>query len=128
MLERVASGEVLIRLVARNAFIADRAFGERVLPAALQTSDFMRSDQSYGASVYIESRLPDDVNLTSELGKPTHLVAKVSVADLEALGVVVCFSAEDCDKPSLKAAHASLIGVTAQNRAKILRLIDAALP
>ena len=127
-LTRVDAGEVLLRLVAGRDFLIERPLGERVLPAALQTHDFTPSPTSYGASVYIESLVPSGVEVKVQLGKPNHLVATLAVAALNALGIEVVLTPEDCDDEVLRPAHASLIGVTKANRPTILRLIDQGLP
>lgn len=126
-LESVDEGEVIVRLVAARDFDVSAPPGQRVKPAALQTSDFTPSDKSYGASVYVVSRL-GGVDVRERLNKSTHVEARVRVAELVELGIRVVYSPEDCDVDELKPAHASLIGVTRDNRVKVLRLIDKALP
>lgn len=126
-LELVDQGEVVVRLVADRDFDVSAPPGQRMKPAALQTNDFTPSDTSYGASVYVASRL-GNVDLRERLNKRTHVEARVQVAALAEIGLRVVYSPEDCDIDELKAAHASLIGVTRNNRVRVLRLLDMALP
>jgi len=122
----VDEGQVILRLVAERDFDRSLPSGQRVRSAALQTSDFTPSDQSYGASVYVVSRL-GGTDLQKRLNKQMHIVAQIDVAALLALGIQVVYSPEDCDVDELKVAHASLIGVTHYNRPAVLRLIDKAI-
>lgn len=125
-LEPVEEGEVLVRLVATRGFDGARPQGQRVKTAALQTNDFTPSETSYGASVYVVSRL-DGNDVRAVLDKSLHLEARVPVSKLTALGIRVVYSPEDCEVDVLKPAHASLLGVTHANRPAVLRLIDEAL-
>lgn len=125
-LERVDHGEVIIRLVGPRDFDATRVMGERVLKSAPQARDITPNENSYGASVFVVSRL-GELDLRSVLNKPTHLEARVSVMELEGLGIEVRLSPEDCEVDLLRAAHASLIGVTPKNRSTLMKLVDAVL-
>jgi hypothetical protein len=119
--------EWIIRIIRPESYDHDAPTGMRVLTSALQSKEMPSTDQSYGPSVFVESKLPCSLeNLESEVKKWGGCgVAKVQAKKLRELGIDVRFSPDDCEMPTIKPAHASLVGCTKPTRTPIIDLLGA---
>lgn len=122
----VGAEHVLFRFVRPDHINSKAVEGARVQISALQTNEFTPNDHSYGASVYIKELLPgglEDLHAACPKWK-TWLFSEVPVGDVNALGVDVRMSPNDCQFESIKHAHASLLNVTKSIRPSLIRLIE----
>lgn len=122
----VGTEELIFRFVHPTSYDAASPLGERVQLSALATKDFTPSPVSSGASAYVKSRLAgglQDLFVANSKWR-AHRVAEVPAASLVAIGLQVRYSPGECPFPSVSHAHASLIGITRENRPRVLRLIE----
>ena len=126
MLEPVEDGDIVFRVIRADAYQAQSPPGSRIQISALQTKECEPAPTNYGASVFAATRLADDIaTLFAAMPKwRTYPTAKVPVLEVRKLGVDVRFSPDDCDMPELRSAHASIIGITRQNRPSVIRLLE----
>ena len=117
----VGDDEVVIRFVHKNHFSSLAPDGSRVGLANLPSQEFTPPGKSY-PSVYRESRRSIE-DLESDNPKwRDQAVVKVRVGDLRELGLDICSSPDDCNLPHARDAHASIHGVTKENRQTVIDL------
>jgi hypothetical protein len=122
----VTEDALIFRFVQPGHIDATARVGSQLQTSALQTNEFTPNDHSYGPSVYVGSKLKrgvDDLFAACEKWKGWRY-ARVPVDQVNAIGVTVVLSPQDCELESIRHAHASLIGVTKPHRSKLLRLIE----
>jgi hypothetical protein len=125
----VEDGALLIRFILPGALRAERPKGNRVDPSACQSGDYQPSETSYGASVYVESRLRngvDDLFAACPRWRGWRFV-QLQVALVRALALDVKYTPMDCEFPEIADAHASLIGMNRSIRTQFIALLDAQL-
>ena len=128
-LEVAASDSLVFRFDNPGHLDPRAPAGARLQNAALQTDEFTPHEGSYGASVYVKSRLLDgiaDLHRACDKWRGCR-VAEVPVAAVLAVGARVVLSPQDCQFESIKHAHASLLDVTKARRNKLIRVIEAHL-
>ena len=121
----VGDDETVLRRIHPNHYNYDRKLVTR---ACLREPDYAQNSTSYGASVFVRSKLANGV-ADLEKADPTWIgagVASVPVASLtnQTLGVSVRETPIDCDKPTIAHAHASLVNVSTVNRDEIVALFQ----
>lgn len=126
-LEVVADGDLVFRFVQPTQIDLSAPIGARLQTSALQSNEFTPNEHSYGPSVYVRSRLPNgvtDLHEACSKWRGWH-VAEIPVQKVLAFGVTVRLSPQDCEYPTIRHAHATLIGVTKAIRNHLIRLIEA---
>ncbi|MBK6694798.1 MAG: hypothetical protein IPG50_21705 [Myxococcales bacterium] len=100
--------------------------------ASLPTKEFegTPTPSNYGPSVYVASRLPNDL-ASLEAAKPAwkgYGVARFAASALRKIGVDVRYSSHDCQIAELKPAHASLLDISSREmRDKVVGVFQANL-
>jgi hypothetical protein len=122
--ERVASNEVVIRFVNKMHYVPGAPEGSRLIPAHMKSDQFAPPSRPslFVKSVRSLSQLEEAWPKWSLQG-----VIEIEVGDLERMGLRVVFSPEDCNLPSIRDAHASLEGVTGENRDQVVDLLASRL-
>ena len=125
-LAEVRSGELVIRLIRPDAYVATARPGSRVQPAALPTNERTPSATSYGASAFVKSLLRGGTAdlLAANPKWVAFLQAEVLVEHIRALGIDVRLSPQDCEFDRVRDAHASLINVDRPRRNQLIRLLE----
>ncbi|MBN2195018.1 MAG: hypothetical protein JW751_19530 [Polyangiaceae bacterium] len=128
-LDVVPTGDLVFRLVRPEHIDLTKPRGAQLQTSALPSDQYTPNDHSYGASVYVKSRLPQGVEQLYQACPKwrTWRTAEVPVAKVVELGVGVVLSPQDCEIEEIRHAHASLIGVDRPRRNRLLRLIEAHL-
>jgi hypothetical protein len=126
-LEPVPSDALVFRFVQPAHIDPSAPVGAQLQMAALQTNEFTPNEHSYGASVYVKSRLPRGLtDLLEACPKwQSWRTSEVPVKKVLDLGVKVVLSPQDCEFEAIRVAHASLIGVDKLRRNKLVRLIES---
>jgi hypothetical protein len=125
-LEVVASDHLVFRFVQPGHINLNAPAGSRLQLSALQTNECTPNERSYGASVYVKSRLAyglADIHAAFAKSRSWR-AAEVPVWKIQALGVSVVLSPQDCSIEAIRHAHASLIGVDKPRRNKLIRIIE----
>ena len=125
----VEDGELVFRFVQPGHINTAAPIGARLQTSALQSNEFTPNEHSYGPSVYVRSRLTNGVADLHEACSKWRAwqLAEIPVGTVLALGVTVRLSPQDCEFPTIRHAHATLIGVTKAIRDQLIRVIEANL-
>ena len=125
----LSPNEIVIRIVHAVSFDADAPIGFRLSKAAMQTKEFLPTPENKGASVFLKSALRAGTKSLDEACPKwvKYGYSELRVGDLNALGITVESSPEDCEIAELRHAHYSLVGITESLRKRILQLIDRGL-
>ena len=120
---------LILRVIRPNDFVPSQPVGQRILPSALPSSEYEPKSKSYGASVFVKEFLSGGLtDLHNAYDKwRSYRVAEVPVVKITDAGVAVRLSPQDCQFPSVRHAHASLIGVTRANRGQLIKLLETYL-
>ena len=133
-LEPLGDQDMVFRLVRPGDYVHDAPEGTRLQLSHMPTQRPPPSNRSYGPSVFAESKLANGLD-DLQAAQPkwsTWGVAKIPVGELrrvqmEGVQVDVRFSPQDCEIPSVRHAHASLINVDRKARNALVRLIESYL-
>jgi hypothetical protein len=119
----VPDEEYLVRLVGSHAYEANAPGGRFITAAWIPSSQYKTHPNSYGPSVWVESKLPAGVASLEKL-RPDWAkqgLVRVRVADVRACSIQVKYSPQDSCFPEHADAHASFVGV---DRVKRDDLVD----
>lgn len=129
-LEVAADEDLVFRFVQPNHINFAAPIGARLQLSALQTNECTPNEHSYGASVYVKSRLLRglaDLHDACPKWRDWH-VAEVPVRAVLEVGVRVLLSPQDCKEfEAIRHAHASLIGVIRPIRNRLIQIIESHL-
>jgi hypothetical protein len=110
----------VLRFIAPMHYQFDAPQGCRIQSANLPTKDWkdMPKPDNYGPSLFVEASLPEplDACLQAEMQPlAKHGIVRVTVASLQAIGLAVRFTPQDCQWPRLAGAHATLFGISSKS-------------
>lgn len=130
----VGPDQVVYRLILGAHFKASAHIGLRIQTGNMPKKQWAASESSYGPSVFVAAELGrDEERRLAALAAANpkwgrYGIGATTVRALEALGLQVRASPEDCDLPGVQAAHASILGVSSDElRAGVLRAFDLGL-
>jgi hypothetical protein len=120
-LSAVATDEILVRFVHPNHYSRTAPDGSRVTLANLRREEFEPAGQ-HQPSVYVESICSVAELEAANARWVAYGILKVRVRELETLGLRVFLTPEQCLVDRIRHAHASIFGVTGENRQRVIDL------
>jgi hypothetical protein len=117
----LASDEFVIRFVHTSQYDSSAAEGSRVRLANLRRDEFQPREK-HQPSVYLESRCSVAQIEAANPKWTRQAVLRIRIGDLRKLELEVVRSPSQCPFETIREAHASILGVTSENRESVIAL------